>query len=123
MLGRILIVDDDMRNSFALSKLLTDKGMVVEIAGNGEKALEFLAQEPDIDLVLMDVMMPVMDGLEATRQIRAQKKFKKLPILALTAKEMKGDREQCLAAGANDYLSKPIDTDRLLSMLRVWLYR
>ncbi len=120
---RILIVDDDMRNSFALSKLLTDKGVVVEIAGNGEKALELLAAEPDFDLVLMDIMMPVMDGLETTRKIRAQKKFKQLPILALTAKAMKGDREKCLAAGANDYLTKPVDTERLLTMLRVWFYR
>ncbi len=118
----ILIVDDDMRNSFALSKLLDERGVQVEIAPNGQKALQILETRPDIDLVLMDMMMPVMDGLEATRQIRQISKFKDLPILALTAKAMKGDREQCLAAGANDYLSKPIDPERLFSMLRVWLY-
>jgi CheY-like chemotaxis protein len=119
---KILIVDDDMRNSFALSKLLGERGIQVEIAPNGQKALETLDAIPDIDLVLMDMMMPVMDGLEAIRQIRQMPQFKKLPILALTAKAMKGDREQCLAAGANDYLSKPVDPERLFSMLRVWLY-
>ena len=119
---KILIVDDDMRNSFALSKLLDERGVRVEIAPNGQKALQTLEANSDIDLVLMDMMMPVMDGLEATRQIRQLPQFKDLPILALTAKAMKGDREQCLAAGANDYLSKPIDPERLFSMLRVWLY-
>ena len=119
---KILIVDDDMRNSFALSKLLSDKGLIVRIAQNGQKALDLLAQEA-VDLVLMDIMMPVMDGYEAARRIRAQQEFKTLPILALTAKAMKGDRQKCLAAGANDYLPKPIDVDRLFSMLRVWLYR
>ncbi|MCP4627989.1 MAG: response regulator, partial [bacterium] len=106
---RILIVDDDARNSFALSKLLADKGMKVKIARDGQKALTLLDKTPDIDLVLMDIMMPVMDGYETTRRIRAQRQFKNLPILALTAKAMKGDREKCLTAGANDYLPKPID--------------
>jgi tubulin-specific chaperone A len=119
---KILIVDDDVRNSFALSKLLSDKGISVRIAQNGQKALELLAKEP-IDLVLMDIMMPVMDGYETTKRIRAQQEFSTLPILALTAKAMKGDREKCLAVGANDYLPKPIDVDRLFSMLRVWLYQ
>jgi CheY-like chemotaxis protein len=119
---KILIVDDDIRNSFALSKLLSDKGIIVRMAQNGQKALDLLAQEP-VDLVLMDIMMPVMDGYETTRRIRAQQEFSSLPILALTAKAMKGDREKCLAVGANDYLPKPIDVDRLFSMLRVWLYR
>jgi CheY-like chemotaxis protein len=94
----------------------------VEIATDGQKALDILDAQPDVDLVLMDVMMPVMDGFEATRRIREQVRFRSLPILALTAKAMKGDREKCLAAGANDYISKPVDVDRLLSMLRVWLY-
>jgi signal transduction histidine kinase/CheY-like chemotaxis protein/HAMP domain-containing protein len=119
----ILIVDDDMRSSFALSKLLSDKGMMVKIAQTGEKALELLAETPGMDLVLMDIMMPVMDGYETIGRIRAQREFRTLPILALTAKAMKGDREKCLAAGANDYLPKPVDVDRLLSLLRVWLYQ
>ena len=119
---KILIVDDDMRNSFALSKLLVDKGVVVEMAANGQKALELLENNSDIDLVLMDIMMPVMDGYETIKRIRMKPEFKNLPVLALTAKAMKGDREKCLEVGANDYLSKPIDSDRLFSMLRVWLY-
>jgi PAS domain S-box-containing protein len=119
---QILIVDDDMRNSFALSKLLKEKGLKVKIAPDGKRALEMLAEEEGVDLILMDIMMPVMDGYETIERIRAQAQFSRLPILALTAKAMKGDREKCLAAGANDYLTKPIDTDRLLSMLRVWLY-
>jgi CheY-like chemotaxis protein len=120
----IMIVDDDMRNSFALSKLLSDKGMVTKIAYNGQKALELLAEDgAAVDLILMDIMMPVMDGYETIKQIRAQRQFNDLPILALTAKAMKGDREKCLAAGANDYLAKPVDVDRLFSMLRVWLYQ
>jgi len=120
---KILVADDDMRNSFALSKLLSEKGLTVEIAPNGQKAIDMLATHADIDLILMDVMMPVMDGLEAIKRIREQPKYRDLPILALTAKAMKGDREACLTAGANDYLAKPLDTDRLLSMLRVWLYQ
>jgi len=120
---KILIVDDDMRNSFALSKLLADKGMVPQIAHNGQRALDLLAQGETVDLILMDIMMPVLDGYETIKQIRKQPKYEGLPILALTAKAMKGDREKCLAAGANDYLSKPIDVDRLFSMLRVWLYQ
>jgi CheY-like chemotaxis protein/signal transduction histidine kinase len=120
---KILIVDDDMRNSFALSKLLSDKGIVVKIARDGQKALDLLAHDPAVDLILMDIMMPVLDGYETTQRIRAQQQFKTLPILALTAKAMTGDREKCLAAGASDYLSKPIDVNRLFSMLRVWLYQ
>jgi len=119
----ILVVDDDMRNAFALSRLLSDKSLKVSIARSGLKAIEMLDSTPDIDLVLMDIMMPEMDGYEAMQKIRAKHKYKNLPILALTAKAMKGDLEKCIAAGANDYLSKPIDTDRLFSMLRVWLYR
>ncbi|HDQ71297.1 MAG TPA: response regulator [Chloroflexi bacterium] len=120
---KILIVDDDMRNSFALSKLLSERGIEALIAPSGQKALDLLTDDPDIDLVLMDIMMPVMDGYATIERIRAQQKFRGLPILALTAKAMKGDREKCLAAGANDYLPKPIDVDRLFSMLRVWLYQ
>ena len=120
---KVLIVDDDMRNSFALSKLLAEKGLITKIAQNGQKALDILAEEPDFDIVLMDIMMPVMDGYEATKRIRELPNFQTLPILALTAKAMMGDREKILAIGANDYLPKPIDVDRLFSMLRVWLYR
>jgi CheY-like chemotaxis protein len=119
----ILVVDDDMRNAFALSKLLGDRGMSVSLASNGQKALDILQEDTSIDLVLMDIMMPEMDGYETMRRIRTQLQLTDLPILALTAKAMKGDAEKCVAAGANDYLSKPVDADRLFSMLRVWLYR
>ena len=119
---KVMVVDDDMRTLFALSKLLSDCEMKVLKAENGEKALKLLEEHPDVSLVLMDIMMPVMDGLETIRRIRAQGRFVKLPIIALTAKAMKGDREQCMATGASDYLPKPLDQDRLLSMMRVWLY-
>ncbi|MBN1657542.1 MAG: response regulator [Anaerolineae bacterium] len=119
----ILVVDDDMRGAFALSRLLGEKGLKVTIARNGTKALELLAAAPDVDLVLMDIMMPDLDGYETIRHIRARPHLRSLPILALTAKAMKGDQDRCIAAGANDYLSKPVDADRLFSMLRVWLYR
>jgi CheY-like chemotaxis protein len=102
---------------------LSDKGIIVRIAQDGQKALDLLVDDSDVDLVLMDIMMPVLDGYETTQRIRAQQQFSSLPILALTAKAMKGDREKCLSAGANDYLPKPVDVDRLFSMLRVWLYR
>jgi CheY-like chemotaxis protein/signal transduction histidine kinase len=119
----ILVVDDDMRNAFALSRLLSDKGLKVSLARSGAKAIEMLGEDNEIDLVLMDIMMPEMDGYETMRRIRAQSKLKNLPMLALTAKAMKGDLEKCIEAGANDYLSKPVDVERLFSMLRVWLYR
>jgi CheY-like chemotaxis protein/CHASE3 domain sensor protein len=118
---RILLVDDDVRNIFALTSALEQKGAIVEIGRNGFEALEKLESVPDIDLVLMDIMMPVMDGLEATRRIRADQRFARLPIIAITAKAMKDDQEQCLAAGASDYLAKPIDLSRLYSLLRVWM--
>ena len=119
---KILIVDDDMRNVFALSSLLEDKGMKTIVGKNGKEGLERLKEHKDIDLVLMDIMMPEMDGYEATREIRKKDKYKNLPVIALTAKAMKEDREKCIAAGANDYLSKPVDTEKLMSLLRVWLY-
>jgi CheY-like chemotaxis protein len=118
---RILLVDDDVRNIFALTSALEQKGAIVEIGRNGVEALDKLNAVPDIDLVLMDVMMPVMDGLEATRRIRQDGRYARLPIIAITAKAMKDDQEQCLAAGANDYLAKPIDLLRLYSLLRVWM--
>lgn len=118
---RILLVDDDVRNIFALTSALEHKGARVEVARNGREAIEKLNEVSDIDLVLMDVMMPEMDGYEATRLIRQDARWKKLPILAVTAKAMKDDHELCLRAGANDYLAKPIDLDRLFSLVRVWL--
>jgi tubulin-specific chaperone A len=115
-------VDDDARNAFALSKLLADHGLTVSISRNGSQALKKLA-ESEFDLVLMDIMMPEMDGYEAINRIRQQPALRNLPILALTAKAMKGDREKCIQVGASDYLPKPVDPERLFSMLRVWLYR
>ncbi|HIJ77901.1 MAG: response regulator [Desulfobulbaceae bacterium] len=120
---KLLVVDDDMRNAFALSKILSDKKMEILIANNGVKALEMLAEHQDIDLVLMDIMMPEMDGYETMAKIRSQEKFWNLPIIALTAKAMPEDKAKCLAAGANDYLAKPVEEARLLSMMRIWLYR
>ena len=117
----ILLVDDDVRNVFALTSALEQRGAIVEIGRNGFEALSKLDEVPGIDLVLMDVMMPGMDGLEATRRIRADGRFDRLPIIAVTAKAMKDDQEQCIAAGANDYLAKPIDLTRLYSLLRVWM--
>jgi CheY-like chemotaxis protein len=120
---KILLVDDDMRNVFALSNLLDMRGVQVVVGRNGLDGLAKLEKHPEVDLVLMDIMMPKMDGYEAMRQIREQERFKKLPIIALTAKAMKGDRAKCLEAGASDYLAKPVDADKLLSLLRVWLQR
>ncbi len=119
----ILIVDDDMRNVFALSKVLNQRGLKIIKAENGKKALTVLEEQTDIDLVLMDIMMPVMDGFEAMKNIRLNEKFRQLPIIALTAKAMRQDKENCIQAGANDYLPKPVDIERLLSMMRIWLYR
>jgi CheY-like chemotaxis protein len=119
----ILVVDDDMRNVFALSHVLEQRDINVLQAANGQKALDLLEEHPEIDLVLMDIMMPIMDGYQAMQQIRKQERWKKLPILALTAKAMPEDRQRCLDAGANDYLTKPVHMQRLLSLLRIWLYR
>jgi CheY-like chemotaxis protein/signal transduction histidine kinase/CHASE3 domain sensor protein len=118
---RILLVDDDVRNIFSLTSALEQKGIIVDVGRNGFEALAKLDEVPEIDLVLMDVMMPGMDGLEATRRLRADPRFAKLPVIAITAKAMKDDQEQCIKAGASDYLAKPIDLDRLYSLLRVWL--
>ncbi len=120
---KILVADDDMRNVFALMSILEDKGVKPIVAKNGKEALDMLRENPDTDLILMDIMMPEMDGYEAMEEIRKMtSKLGKAPIIALTAKAMKGDREKCIQAGASDYLSKPVDADKLLSMLRVWLY-
>ncbi|MDQ3644102.1 MAG: response regulator, partial [Actinomycetota bacterium] len=119
---KILLVDDDVRNVFALASVLESRGMEILFAENGRTGIETLRQNPDVDLILMDIMMPEMDGYEATRRIRGMDEFRQLPIVALTAKAMKGDREKSLMAGASDYVAKPVDTDRLLSLMRVWLH-
>jgi len=120
---KILVVDDDMRNTYALSKTLSDAGMKVVMADNGQMAIDKLQEEEGVDIVLMDVMMPVMDGYEATKAIRKMPEFKNLPIISLTAKAMPEDRAKSLDAGANDYLTKPVDIEKLLSIIRVWLYK
>ncbi len=118
---KILVVDDDVRNVFALTSALEQKGALIEIARNGHEAIAQLQQVGDIDLVLMDIMMPEMDGFTAMQEIRKDARFAKLPIIAVTAKAMKDDQDRCLSSGANDYLAKPIDLDRLFSLIRVWL--
>lgn len=119
---KILLVDDDVRNVFALSSVLEGYRMNVVYAENGREALDILEEQSDFDLILMDMMMPEMDGYEAMRRIREKPEFAKLPIIALTAKAMKEDRSKCIEAGASDYVKKPIQTDQLLSLMRVWLY-
>jgi HAMP domain-containing protein/CheY-like chemotaxis protein/signal transduction histidine kinase len=120
---KILIVDDDVRNVFALTSVLEAHGMEVFYAENGKDGIELLRRTPDVDLVLMDIMMPELDGYETTRLIRTDDTYEQLPIISLTAKAMKGDREKAIAAGASDYITKPVDTDQLLSLMRVWLYK
>ena len=120
---KILVVDDDLRNTFALTKALNALGLKVEIADNGELALKKLHEDPLIELVLMDVMMPVMDGYKAMRKIRSQKRFSGLPIIALTAKAMPGDRQLCIDAGANDYMAKPVKIDHLTALVKRWMLR
>jgi len=120
---KVLLVDDDMRNSYALSKKLIEVGFDVEMASNGKDAIDMLKQDDKFELVLMDIMMPVMDGNEATEHIRTLPSFKNLPIIALTAKTMPEDREKCLKAGASEYITKPIDFDKLLSIMRIWLFK
>ncbi|RVT77577.1 response regulator [Flavobacterium sufflavum] len=119
----ILIVDDDIRNIYALSAALTSKGAIITTAFNGLEALNTLEEHPNFDIVLMDIMMPEMDGFEATRKIRENIKWKNLPIIALTAKAMKGDRDEILKAGASDYQSKPIDIQKLISLISIWIYK
>ena len=120
---KVLVVDDDARNIFALTTVLENHEMEVISATNGRHAIELIQQQTDVSVVLMDIMMPEMDGYETMREIRQDPQFGTLPILALTAKAMKGDREKCLAAGASDYIAKPVNTNELLSLLRIWLYR
>ncbi len=126
---RVLIVEDDIRNVYSLTNVLEPRGAIVEIARNGQEAIDALDRSAQgdpanaIDLVLMDVMMPVKDGLTATREIREDARWTKLPILMLTAKAMPDDQARCIAAGASDYMAKPIDVDKLLSLVRVWMPR
>jgi CheY-like chemotaxis protein len=120
---KVLIVDDDVRNVFALASVFEARGMTVVFAENGRDGIDTLKENPDVDLVLMDIMMPEMDGYETTSAIRQMPEFKQLPIVALTAKAMKGDREKSIASGASDYITKPVDVDQLLSLMRVWLYQ
>jgi CheY-like chemotaxis protein len=120
---KVLVVDDDMRNIFALSSVLERRGMLVLTAGTGREAISTLESMPDVAIVLMDIMMPEMDGYATMQVIRQNPSLRRLPIVALTAKAMKGDREKCLEAGASEYLAKPVNTDQLLSALRMWLHR
>ena len=120
---KVLLVDDDMRNLFSLSSVLAEKNMVVIEAENGRKALARLKEHPDVAIVLMDIMMPETDGYTATREIRKDPRFENLPVIAMTAKAMKGDYEKCIEAGASDYIAKPIDVDKLFSLIRVWMYQ
>jgi CheY-like chemotaxis protein len=124
LVGRtVLLVDDDARNIFALSSVLERRGMKVLTATTGREAIDLIEATPNLALVLMDIMMPEMDGYQTIQVIRAKPIFRRLPIIALTAKAMKGDREKCLEAGASDYLAKPVNTEQLLSALRMWLHR
>src|SRR5262249_52905303 len=124
LVGRtVLVVDDDARNIFALSSVLERRGMRVLTATNGTEAINLIESTPDLSIVLMDIMMPEMDGYETIHFVRSDPAFRRLPIIALTAKAMKGDREKCLEAGASDYLAKPVNTEQLLSALRMWLHR
>jgi CheY-like chemotaxis protein len=120
---KVLVVDDDVRNIFAISSILERHGMDVVTANNGQEAIDRVESEPDVSMVLMDIMMPGMDGYETMRAIRTRPELRSLPIIALTAKAMKGDREKCIEAGASDYIAKPVHTDQLLALLRQWLHR
>jgi CheY-like chemotaxis protein len=124
LVGRtVLLVDDDARNIFALSSALERRNMNVLTATTGQEAISILERSPEVAIVLMDIMMPEMDGYETIQLIRQNPTLRRLPIIALTAKAMKGDREKCLEAGASDYLAKPVNTEQLFSALRLWLHR
>jgi CheY-like chemotaxis protein len=118
---KVLVIDDDIRNVFALTSTLEQRGMKVAFAENGREGIERLLQHPNTDVVLLDIMMPEMDGYETAAAIRAMPRFEHLPIISLTAKAMKGDREKAISAGASDYITKPVDVDQLVAMMRVWL--
>src|SRR5439155_22782707 len=120
---KVLVVDDDARNIFALTSLLENQEVEVVSATNGRQAIDIIKSTPNLSMVLMDIMMPEMDGYETMREIRNVPEFRTLPILALTAKAMKCDREKCLDVGASDYIAKPVNSDQLVSLMRVWLFR
>ena len=120
---KVLVVDDDLRNIFALTSLLEHHDIKVLHAENGRAGIELLRKTPDVDIILMDIMMPEMDGYETTQAIRKVPAFQNLPIIALTAKAMKGDRDKCLEAGASDYVTKPVDLEQLFAVMRVWISR
>src|SRR5262249_25198975 len=120
---KVLVVDDDARNIFALTSVLEEYQMNILSADSGQDAINILKENPDVDIVLMDIMMPEMDGMQTIQEIRKISRLKNLPIVAVTAKAMKGDREKCIEAGAWDYLSKPVDTEQMMSVLRAWLHR
>jgi len=120
---KIMVVDDDARNIYAIKSILSRQAMNVIYAENGQLAIDLLLENPDVECILMDIMMPVLDGYETTRAIRKLPQFKDLPIIALTAKAMKGDREKCMDAGASDYIAKPINSDQILAMLRSWMIK
>jgi len=120
---KVVVVDDDVRNIFALSSVLERRGMTVLSASTGREAIALLESTSDVAIVLMDIMMPEMDGYETMQVIRRNPAFRRLPIIALTAKAMKGDREKCLKAGATDYITKPVETDKLISLIRTWLQK
>ena len=124
LMGRtVLLVDDDPRNIFALASVLERRGMNVLTATTGREAIKLIEETPSLAIVLMDIMMPEMDGYQTIETIRQDRAYRRLPIIALTAKAMKGDREKCLEAGASDYLAKPVNTEQLMSALRMWLHR
>ena len=118
---RVLLVEDDIRNVFALTSMLEPRGVAIDVARTGTEALARLERAPRVDLVLMDVMLPELDGLEATKRIRQHERYRTVPIITLTAKAMPDDRDRSLAAGANDHLTKPVDGERLLTAMRTWL--
>lgn len=118
-----MLVDDDIRNTFALAQILEEKGVEIFEAENGEVAIETLKNNKDIDLILMDIMMPIMDGYETMKIIRQMPDFQKIPIITLTAKAMKEDYQKAIDSGANDYISKPLDTDKLFELLKIWLFK
>jgi CheY-like chemotaxis protein len=120
---KVLVIDDDLRNIFALTSLLEHHDIKVLHAENGRAGIELLRKTPDVDIILMDIMMPEMDGYETTQAIRKVPAFQNLPIIALTAKAMKGDRDKCLEAGASDYVTKPVDLEQLFAVMRVWISR